>query len=156
MTADSAWVSWQTAAAMVGCSQTTIHRHVRKGDLVRRPADRNTRSLERESVEAFARRWRAVAEERAAWVPVQHGPPDDGDVWLDARTVALMLEVSTTRVDQLARADRLPYTRHGVRRWFRRCHIEQIAAARALTRASAQSQVTSTTGPEVRLIHRQR
>ena len=47
-------------------------------------------------------------------------PPDDTDVWLDGPTVALMLGISTTRVSQLARRDRLPNTRRGRRRWFRR------------------------------------
>jgi len=93
-------------------------------------------SLERASVEAWgeARREAQLATERklAEQAARSIRPPDDGDVWLPSTTVALVLGISKTRVDQLARAERLPYTRRGVRRWFRRSHVEQIAAARAL------------------------
>jgi len=72
-------------------------------------------SLEQASVEAWAEEGRAAqvaAEARRTERETKSvTPPDDGDVWLTSTTVALVLGISTTRVDQLARADRLPYTR---------------------------------------------
>jgi hypothetical protein len=54
-------------------------------------------------------------------------PPDDGRVWLDAETVAIMLGASARRIRQLAAEDRLPCTRKGRRMWFLREYIEESA-----------------------------
>src|SRR5680860_101753 len=56
---ESRWVSWQQAAAIVRCTETTIHQAARRGEFVRRQVNRRTSSLERQSVEEFGRRWRA-------------------------------------------------------------------------------------------------
>lgn len=66
-------------------------------------------SLERTSVERFAGEWQ---ERRRAEIGRQaaartSGPPNDGDVWLDAATAAIVLEVSASRARQLARSERL-------------------------------------------------
>jgi hypothetical protein len=138
----SRWVSFDEAGRMAGCAANTIAHAVRQGMIVQRPVlNKALPSLDRSSVltfaEAKAAKAKAAAEARANRPQRLTGPPDDGDVWLDARTTALVLGISLTRVGQLARRGRVPCTVVGGRRWFRRRHIEQIAAARALTRRYA-------------------
>ena len=130
------WISLETAAEMVGCHPHTVLRHVQAGEIEQRAVDHALPSLSRESVERFGEQRRAelaaTQDRRDARALRASGPPEDGEVWLNSVTTALVLGLSTTRVDQLARAERLPYTLRGRRRWFRRSHVEQIAAARAL------------------------
>lgn len=98
---------WEAAAVIAGGSSTTIHVAVRAGEIHRRHGHfRGVPTLEPESVEAWAEaRWiaasaaRAKRQERLA----RSGQPGDGDMWLTATTVALVLGLSMTRVDQLAR-----------------------------------------------------
>lgn len=138
----SRWISFAEAGRMAGCSANTIGRAVKRGLITQRPVtNRALPSLDRSSAMRFAETRAAAktaaAEARTARPTRQSGPPDDGDVWLDTRTTALLLGISITRVAQLARRGRLPCTDTGGRRWFRRSHIEQIAAARVLARRCA-------------------
>ena len=61
---------------------------------------------------------------------------EEGEVWLDSATAALLLGFSAQYRGSLAIAERVPGRRerpdsHTARWWFRRRDIEQIAAARA-------------------------
>jgi hypothetical protein len=133
------WVSHAAAADIVGCSTSTIELHL--DEIAHRPRHGGRPSLDLESVEAFAARWRnRLAEEEARArgrieVIPRDQPPTESDVWLDARTAALVIGCSEQWVTRLALAERLPATRGGSRRWwFRRIDVEQCAAARALVR----------------------
>jgi excisionase family DNA binding protein len=131
------WLSYVAAAKVVGSSPATIGNAVKAGRLEHRTgASRYFASIGRASVERFAREWQdeqaAARDRRAARVAAISGPPQDGQVWLDTNTTALVLGVSHSRVGQLARRERLPCVKRGRRRWFRRDHVEVIAAARAV------------------------
>lgn len=141
------WISHAAAASIAGCSPSTIHRAVAHGAIMARQVSAPARpSLSRTSVQEFAadlalRRQhtaqaRADAEDRRP----ASGPPDDGDVWLDAGTTALVLGISTTRLGQLAPAGRVPHQVRGRRRWYRRGDIERLAAARAGALAATAAQ----------------
>ena len=129
------WITMQTAASIVGLSASTIWELARSGVIEKRSAATRVPSLARASVEEYAARHRqAVARRRqkeAQHTPVATGPPEDGQVWLDVTTTALVLGLSAGRVRQLAQRGSLPFTEHGSRRWFVRSHVEQVAAARA-------------------------
>lgn len=147
---EALWISYAAAAEIVGVSLTTIGTLVTKGTFVRRPTPTRRASLERVSVEKYAEERRAaraeVARRRTAAQPT--GPPRDGQVWLDAKTTSLVLGIGVVRVGQLAQADRLPFTEHGGRRWFRRDHVEQVAAARARLRAAREATVSPSRPPQ--------
>lgn len=132
------WVSYATGATIAGCSVGTLKRAVGQGTVEARPLTNTARpSLRRVSVEQFAadlterRHQDTQARADAAISRPASAPPDDGDVWLDASTTALILGISTTRLGQLAAADRIPHQMRGRRRWYRRGDIERLAAARA-------------------------
>jgi hypothetical protein len=111
------WVSHAAAAELVGCSTSTIEQHL--DEIAHRPRRGGRPSLDRESVEVFAARWRkGLAEKevrgrsRAEATP-RNQPPTDGDVWLDATTAALVIGCTVQWVTRLALAERLPATRGG-------------------------------------------
>jgi hypothetical protein len=144
--AEAQWVSWSQAADLVGCSRGVIATAVRQGRIEQRDVPRALPSLKRSSVEAFKAEYVSQVRDReetararaaaAAERQVALGPPDDGHVWLDVATTALVLGVSRSRVAQLAATDRLPHWRSNTgRRWFRRDHVELVAAARARLRS---------------------
>ena len=139
------WVSFGAAARLIGCSTSAISYHARTGHLEQRPVtSTGSPSLRRGAVLAFGEeraRVLAMRAERSARSRASE-PPEDGFVWLDTATVALLLGLSDSRVRQLARRGSLPYTQRAKRRWFRRDHIEVIAAARA----ARQSHGATTTG----------
>jgi hypothetical protein len=85
-----------------------LHRLVAEGTVIR--ADRPSRRYSRTQIEA-------VAAERTEWI--------------SSREVAWVLGVSTTRVAQLARADKIPFeTDHADNRKYRHSQIEVVAHAR--------------------------
>jgi hypothetical protein len=135
----SRWVSHVEAGRLAGCAANTIGHAVQRGLIVQRTVtNRALPSLDRASVLSFAEALTAERAARVVSLPVRRtGPPDDGHVWLDTSTTALLLDISRTRVGQLARSGRLPGTVIGGRRWFRRSHVEQVAAARAFRRRAA-------------------
>ncbi|GEP32732.1 hypothetical protein NSZ01_05000 [Nocardioides szechwanensis] len=130
------WVSYVRAAAIVGCSETAILHAVRRGDIDRRQVESNAQpALSRASVDQFAEEW-AVRQadmerrrrERERRKP--SGPPDEEHVWLRPTTAALVLGITASRLRQLAANDRVPFCECQGRRWYRRDHIEQVAAGR--------------------------
>ncbi|WP_139982980.1 type IV toxin-antitoxin system AbiEi family antitoxin domain-containing protein [Nocardioides litoris] len=130
------WVSWADAAKVAGCSVETIHRAVQAGRIERRDQPGTALpSLRRDSVEAFTRQREAEAEAAArarqeAARSRGGAPPDLDHVWLPTAVVAIMLRLSPSGVRQRAARGYLPCERHGGRLWFRRDHIELVAAAR--------------------------
>ncbi|MDP3890499.1 hypothetical protein [Nocardioides sp.] len=137
------WVSYLGAAEVVGCGQTTITRAVRRGDIERRlTTNRAQPALRRESVERFAIQWRSAQREqrrrRAVRESRRFGPPDSEYVWLSPGVTALMLGVSRSRLRQLAREERVPFTMSSGRRWYRRDHVEIAAASRSVMRLAQQ------------------
>jgi hypothetical protein len=130
---EARWISITEAAIIIGCSASRVGELVRTGLIEQRKAATRMPSIDRRSAEAYAEVWRAQVER---WCLQREqrssGPPKDGQVWFGTTTTALVLGISTARVRQLARADRLPYTQRGARRWFSRTHVEQIAAARSV------------------------
>lgn len=135
------WLSFRQAAELVGCSEKAIATAVADGLVNQRRVHRTLPSVERASVEKFAETWRRRQERRAERRErrEQPGPPQDGHVWLDSQTAALVLGVGRTRVSQLAARGSLPHRRHGGRLWFRRDLLEQVAAARAFARRADRS-----------------
>ena len=143
------WVSLVDASRIAGCAAQTLTKAVRDGLIEQRATtNRAVPSLDRASVEEFAagRYAERSARERAdrqrrrvqqLWAT----PPQDGHVWLDTTTAALVLGLSRSRVYQLATEDRLPSTLRAGRRWFRRDHVEQRAAILALTRPTKSPSV---------------
>lgn len=133
------WISWAEAAALADCGDGIIAYAVRTGRIQRRPvANRSERSLLRASVLAFAQERAATAlaqarraRDRQDW-KLSAQPPDDGHVWLTRQDAAAVLGVSINRVSQLARDGLVPHLRRRHRVWFRRDHLEQVAAARRL------------------------
>ena len=128
----SRWLSFADAAELFGCSEGAIKTAVNAGRLRQRDVHRSLPSLDRESVVKLAGEWAARKQRRIERAKTGTGPPDDGDVWLDMATAALVLGISRSRLSQLTQANRLPCPTQKGRRWFRRGHIEQAAAARAL------------------------
>lgn len=131
------WISYVAAAKIVGCSAATIGNAVKAGKLEHREGtSRYSASIGRASVEKYAEEWQAeqqaAQERRDAQPAVASGFPEDGHMWLDTNTTALVLGISPSRVGQLARRESLPSVTRGRRRWFRRDHIETIAASRSL------------------------
>lgn len=134
------WVSYIRAAEIVGCSETAILHAVQRGDIERRKVQTNAQpALSRESVEKFAGNWAARQAEkerrRAERGSAPGGPPDDEHVWLMPSTAALVLGVSSSGLRQMARDERVPFAESGGRRWYRRDHIEHLAAARSWRQA---------------------
>ena len=135
-------ISESDAAKLVGCSKDVINRAVAAGKIQQREvSNRAVPSLEFASVEAFKAEWNAkrarreAAKQEAAALQTELGPPQDGEVWLPTKVVAAMFGVSTSWVRDLARGGRLPhYTAPNGRRYFRRDHVERVAAARAAYR----------------------
>lgn len=132
------WVSYLVAADIIGCHPATIAKLVSAGRIRRRCVNRRFPSLDRQSVEEVGREWRReqAAKRRSAVVRAQRleerrTPPDDESVWLTAGQSASMLGVTRTRINQLARFERLPSVMRAGRRWFRRQDVEIAAAARA-------------------------
>ncbi|UIU47048.1 helix-turn-helix domain-containing protein [Microcystis phage MinS1] len=130
------WISYVAAAELAGVAPSTIHLAIQRGEIAHRPAPGRRPSVGRESVLAWtaARTENAeTAAERARERALAHAeslPPASGHDWIDTATAAQVLGVSTVRVSQLARADRLPHVRRGRRVWFRRDQLEVVAAAR--------------------------
>lgn len=129
------WISYAGAARLIGSSTSVVQQAIRAGELRQRSVSRALPSISRSSAIAFGEEWRRRQSERHAQAQLRAqerlgGPPDAEHRWHPAKEVASMLGISRSRVDQLARADRLPFTRHRGRRWYRSDHIAMLAAAR--------------------------
>jgi Helix-turn-helix domain len=105
---DPDWITRHEAQAILEIGFQRLTRLIQEGHLTR--ADRASRRYSRRQVEA-------LATERATWLTV--------------RDVAALLGVSRGRVDQLARADLIPYeTDSRGQRRYRKSQIEVVANAR--------------------------
>lgn len=131
------WISYEVGAALTGTDHHAVWRAAQSGQIERRQAHRANPALLRSSVEVWGARraehraaQAAAAEERRAVREAAAGPPDDEHVWLRSPVVAIMLGLTTGGVDVAARRGTIPHTMVGQRRWFRRDHIEHLAAAK--------------------------
>jgi hypothetical protein len=126
------WVTVVKAAEIIGCSPQTVLAAAKGGRIDQRRLPRGFPSLSRVSVETFAdeRQRRAGDRQLAAAHRPASTPPDDQHTWLSSAETAQALGISRRRVDQLAMRESLPFVLAGLRRWFRRDHIEMVAAAR--------------------------
>lgn len=105
---DPDWITRREVQAILGIGFVRLTRLIQEGQVTR--ADRPSRRYSRRQVEA-------LATERA--------------IWLSGRDVAALLGVSRGRVDQLARADLIPYETDSLgQRRYRRTQIEVVANAR--------------------------
>lgn len=126
------WLSHVSAAQLVGISPSTLSKAVARGEMRPRHVDRALPSLSRDEVLAWAARRQRRKADRQARLRARAeraGPPDDGRVWLDVETTALVLQCSPRWVRALAQEERLPHVRRGRRLWFVREHIEGVSAA---------------------------
>ncbi|RHW25835.1 hypothetical protein D0Z08_17520 [Nocardioides immobilis] len=62
--ASAEWISITTAAELIGCHRYTVTRYLRRGAFKQRPVTGREPSLNRESVDKFATRWRADLNDR--------------------------------------------------------------------------------------------
>ncbi|PVG80763.1 hypothetical protein DDE18_21160 [Nocardioides gansuensis] len=130
-------MSWREAADLIGCTRHAIAQLIEQGHLHQRQVNRAA-SLSRASVEAathhYATQLDKAAQARASREQ-EHlertTPPDDGEVWLDVTTAALVLGVTPNAVRQRINNERLPATRRGRRWWLRRVDVERASAAAA-------------------------
>lgn len=141
----AAYVSYQAAAEMAGCSHVVVERAVAEGEIVQRPGQRHRGqpSLAVESAREWAANWRQRQEDKATARNTRRveseerkrltEPPDDEHVWLDAPTAALAVGVSVGGLRTMASNDRVPHARVGRRYWFRRDLLEAFIAARVST-----------------------
>jgi hypothetical protein len=105
---DPDWITRHEAQAILGIGFQRLTRLIQEGHVTR--ADRASRRYSRRQIDA-------LANERATW--------------LTARDVAALLGVSRGRVDQLARADRIPYETDSLGQLrYRRIQIGVVANAR--------------------------
>lgn len=128
--ADDQWVSYSEAAEILGCSPTTAAKLVREGQLEHRPGPRRYPSVSRVSTHQLAHDRHAAAANRASRpaARTRSGPPDDGDAWLSAATSAVLLGISSRAVRLRGTAGTMPATRVDRKWWFRRQHVENLAA----------------------------
>jgi len=129
-TSPGTWLSAREVADMAGVSRRTVLVAAAAGEITQREVPRRFRSLEASSAQA----WAAARQARPPRLPRTRrpmGPPPEPGVWLDTNTAAAVLGMSRTGVSLMARQERIAATRHGTRWWFRRDHLELVAAARA-------------------------
>jgi hypothetical protein len=133
MVDESHWVSIATALEIAGCSEPTVLRAIRLGQVRQRTGlPRGVPSLERASVEEWAAQWqreRAVA--RSASRGLVTAPPDDGHEWLKTKDAALIVGRSPTWLVDRAKRGLAPHARRGNRLWWRRDQVEAMGAVRA-------------------------
>jgi hypothetical protein len=111
-------ITAKEAARILGCSPTTVSRHIADGRLTReRHAHRGLSRSQVEQLAVSTYRWRKHLDDATSY-------------WVTAAAAADILDMSTSRLDQLAATDRMPYltTPAGVR-LYRREQIEVLARA---------------------------
>lgn len=110
------------AAGILGCSVSSVRRHVAAGRLRTARRRHKHRALSRADVEALA----------VAVYDWRRHVDDPGSYWLTGLACCRYARRQRARLSELSRADRLPYIVHreGVR-LYRRCQLEVIAQSRA-------------------------
>ena len=125
-------LTYEQAAAILGCHFSNVAKLIRKGDLT--STGKRGASLSREQVEALAERRAAERAARAARPPrksqrVDHRPDQEHE-WLSPRQVAVLLGVTRPAVQGRIHRGTLPATENAGRFWVRRDLLEQVEAAR--------------------------
>ena len=125
-------LTYEQAAAILGCHFSNVAKLIRKGDLTYTGTRRA--SLNREQVEALAYRRAAERAAKAARSPRRYERvdprPDHDHEWLSPRQVAELLGVTRPAVQSRIHRGKLPAVENGGRFWIRRDHLEQVEAAR--------------------------
>ena len=125
-------VTYEAAAAILGCHLSNVAKLIRKGDLT--STGKRGASLSREQVEALAVRRAEEREARQArssrkYQRVDRRPDADHE-WLSPRQVAELLGVTRPAVMGRIHRGKLPSVQKGGRYWVRRDHLELVEAAR--------------------------
>jgi excisionase family DNA binding protein len=123
-------LSYEQAAAILGCHVSNVAKLIRKGDLT--SSGKRGASLSREQVEALAERRAAERAAKATRPPRKYQRLDlrpDPDR-LSPRQVAELLGVTRPAVSGRIHRGTLPATENGGRFRVRRDLLEQVEAAR--------------------------
>ena len=125
-------ISYQQAAAILGCHVSNVAKLAAKGELT--SSGQRGGSLDREKVEALGLRRAEERAARAARPPRDYKGvdprPDHKHDWLSLGEVAGLLGVTKAAVRQRIRRRKLPAVESGARLWARRDLLEQVEAAR--------------------------
>jgi len=131
-------LTYEQAAAMLGCHVSNVAKLIRKGDLT--SSGQRGASLNREQFEAPAERRAAERAAKAVCLPRKYQrvdlPPDPDHEWLSSGQVAELLGVTRPAVQGRIHRGTLPAVENGGRFWVRRDHLEQVGPARLVRRAS--------------------
>jgi predicted site-specific integrase-resolvase len=112
-------VTLEEAGRILGCTPTTVERHIRAGRLTRHGERYQRRALSRAEVEA-------LAVELYRWT--RNEPPNPWSYFVTGKRAADVLGVSRARLGQLAHADRIPYVQHpSGRRLYRQAQLEVMS-----------------------------
>ncbi len=117
-------LTYEQAAAILGCHFSNVAKLIRKGKLT--STGKRGASLNREQVEALAERRAAGREARAVRPPRKHVDhlPDQDHEWLSPREVAELLGVTRPAVRGRIHRGTLPAVENGGRFWVRRDLLE--------------------------------
>jgi hypothetical protein len=124
-------LTYDQAAAILGCHFSNVAKLIRKGDLT--STGKRGASLSREQVEALAERRAVDRAAKAVRSPrkrqrVDHRPDPDHE-WLSSGQVPGLLGVTRPAVRGRIHRGTLPAVESGGRFWVRRDHLEQVEAA---------------------------
>ncbi len=126
-------LTYEQAAAILGCHVSNVVKLVTKGQLTSRGRVRDG-ALDRSEVEALAQRRAQEREALAARPRRKHQRmdprPDHEHEWLSPRQVAELLGVTRPAVQARIHRGTLPAVGIGGRFWVRRDLLEQVEAAR--------------------------
>ena len=132
----SGWITYQQAAAILGCHISNVPKLVAKRHLQTRGYKQKS-NLDRAEVEALAERRRAEGQRRILRQPASRAidrRPDSDHEWLSTSQTASLLGVTTPAVLKRVHRDRLPAVTNLGRCWVRRDHLEMVEAARLVTK----------------------
>lgn len=111
-------VSLDEAAAILGCTPSTVRRHILAGRLTRHRGRYKHQALSRGDVEALA----------CLIYPWWRHTGDAGSYWVTGQSAADVMGVCRSRLNQLADKDRVPYVTHRDRtRLYRRQQLEVMS-----------------------------
>lgn len=134
MAEQARWVSYVGAAAIIGCSTTTVATLARVGRITKRDSTIPWRaSLSRASVEQVAQQRARAADDLEAHRQAMSlsAPPGDDHEWISPAKAAETLGITTKGVHWLITHERVPAERRGARWWLRRDLVRLVANARA-------------------------
>jgi excisionase family DNA binding protein len=127
-------VTYEQAADVLGCHVSNVPKLIQRGLLT--SERRRDGALERAQVEALARspRGSRCAAQGATALPALGHRPDADHDWLSVRQVAELLGVTKPAVIGRIHPERLPAVENGGRLWVRRDLLEQVEAARLVSK----------------------